>query len=109
MKVMKVVLIGTLLWVPGLVLTSQAAPKTQAQINRERAQLKGAQREAAAERKANERAAWLRTQENRADQRDTARRHRNDKHLGDDIGRNAEEARDTLHDTGRTIRDWFGW
>jgi len=109
MKALKVCFLAGLLFAPGLVLTGQAAPKTQAQRNHERAQLRAAQREAAQERAGVDVKAQRRTREHEADLRGTARDHRNDQDLGDDISRNADEAHDNLKDVGKDIRDWFGW
>ncbi len=102
MKLLKVCLLATL-----LAVGAHAAPKTQAQINRERAQLRAAQREAAVN--SNDAKARQRTREHRADMKATARRHRHDNSTGDDIVRNAEEAGDNIVDTGKDIRDWFGF
>ena len=100
MKTLKVCFLAGLLFAPGLVLIGQAAPKTEAQINRERAQVRAAQKEAKARQ---------RTREHQTDLRNTARDHRNDKNFGDDVSRNADEAHANLKDTGKDIRDWFGW
>lgn len=107
MKVLKVCAMATLLWAPGFVLMGNAAPQTQAQKNHERAQLRAAQREA--DNQSDEAKARRRTAENRADQRETARRNQGDNTTGGHIVRNAEEAKDTLHDTGRDVRDFFGF
>ena len=102
MKVLKVCLLATL-----LAVGASAAPKTQAQRNHERAQLRAAQREAAAN--TDDAKARQRTREHKADMKATAKRHRNDNSTGDDIVRNTEEAGDNITDTGKDIRDFFGF
>lgn len=102
MKVLKVCLLATL-----LAVGASAAPKTQAQINRERAQLRAAQREAA--QNSPDAKAAQRTREHQRDMKATAKRHRGDNSTGEDIVRNTEEAGDNIVDTGKDIRDWFGF
>lgn len=102
MKVLKVCLLATL-----LAVGASAAPKTQAQRDHERAQLRAAQREAAANRPdAKDR---QRERELHADRKATAKRHRGDNSTGEDIVRNTEEAGDNITNTGKEIRDWFGF
>lgn len=98
MKILKVCLLATL-----VAIGANAAPKTQAQINRERA----AQRQAA--KKTDDAKAAQRTRDHQRDMKATAERHRGDNSTGEDIVRNAEEAGDNIVDTGKDIRDWFGF
>jgi hypothetical protein len=90
-----------------LAVGAQAVPKTQAQRAHERAQLRAAQHEAAMN--TDDAKARQRTREHLADQRRTAYKHRHDQDMGDDIERNADEARDNLLDMGKDVRDWFGF
>lgn len=102
MKVLKVCLLATL-----LAVGASAAPKTQAQRNHERAQLRAAQREAAANRgDAKDR---QREREYQRDSRATAKRNAHGNSTGEDIVRNTEEAGDNITNTGKEIRDWFGF
>lgn len=99
MKIISVCLLAALLCGAG-----SAAPKSQAQINRERAEARQRQQRENAHYQEMRR---KREAELARDRRDTARAHRDDTTLGHDVHRNAEEARDNLHDVGRQIRDWF--
>lgn len=102
MKVLKVCLLATL-----LAVGAQAAPKTQAQRDHERAQARAAQRQAThntfvtKERQ--------RDRELHSDRSATSQRHRGDNSVGGGIVRNSEEAGDNIVNTGKQIRDWFGF
>lgn len=99
MKVLKVCLLATL-----LAVGASAAPKTQAQRDHERAQARAAQREAGPTAKDRQREREL-----HADRKATAKRHRGESSTGEDIVRNTEEAGDNITNTGKEIRDWFGF
>lgn len=102
MKLINVCLLASMLWGVGM-----AAPQTPAQREHERAQLRAAQREAY-QKKPEVKEAKRDAEFNR-DAYETRRDHAGKDDLGNGISRNAHEAKDNLHDTGRQIRDWFGW